>query len=198
MTVYESGSTHNSTTGASYVYNGTSTYKELYSPKSGSDTYKVNFTESLIAPPESGIVWITTSGFVIAVEISGQNLTGAAAYSAAATLTDPFPLEAEYGTPTFLQSSVSFPGVVKINQTTVTLGPTTMLVTNYGINSPMTVCTFGGTPDVFSVYSIQAGSVPGTTATIVPLRSTTGVYTAPSGGTLTFTAILRITSVTKL
>jgi hypothetical protein len=198
MTVYTYGSSHNSTTGATYVTNGTASYKELYSPTSGSDTYKVNFTESIISPPETGIVWITTSGAVLAVEISGQNLTGTAAFSAAATLTDPFPLEAEYGTPTFLQSSVSFPGVVKINQTSLTLGPTTLTVTNYGINSPLTVCTFGGTPETFSVYSIQAGFVPGTTATIVPLRSTTGVYTSPSGGTLTFTSIVKITSVTKI
>jgi hypothetical protein len=196
--MYSYGSSHNSTTGATYVTNGTDSYKELYSPKAGSDTYKVNFTESFTTPPETGIVWITTSGAIIAVDISGQNMTGTAAFSAAVTLTELFPLEVEYGTPAFLQSSISFPGVVKINQTSLTLGPTTLTVTNYGINSPLTVCTFGGTPETFSVYAIQAGIVPGTTSTIVPLRSTTGVYTAPSGGTLTFASIVKITSVTVL
>jgi hypothetical protein len=54
------------------------------------------------------------SGMIIAIYMSGQNSTGAAALGEAGLLTYPFPLEFQYGVA--LQAYLAFPGVHQINQ----------------------------------------------------------------------------------
>jgi hypothetical protein len=91
---------------------------------------------------------------------------------------------------------LALPGVHQINQSSLTLGPTTMTVTNYGISSPSSFCNGSGVI-TFSLFQLQAGIVSGTTITLVPLWSETGAFYPASGGTLTSSATNRITSVTK-
>jgi hypothetical protein len=193
MTVSSYGYSHNSTSGDTYQYNGTSSYKVLYSPKMGASAYKVNFTESIYTP-ETGIMWIQPNGMIIAIYMSGQNSTGTAALGEAGLLTVPFPSEFQYGVA--LQAYLSLPGVHQINQSSLTLGPTTMTVTNYGISSPTSFCNgFGEISD--TLFQLQAGTVSGTTMTLVPLWSSSGAFYPTSGGSLTSSATIRITSVTK-
>jgi hypothetical protein len=131
---------------------------------------------------------------IIAIYMSGQNSTGAAALGEAGLLTYPFPLEFQYGVA--LQAYLAFPGVHQINQSSLTLGPTTMTVTNYGISSPSSFCNGSGVI-TNTLFQLQAGAVPGTTMTLVPLWSETGAFYPTSGGTLTYSASNRITSATK-
>jgi len=194
MTVNSYGYSHNSTTGESYQYNSTSSYKVLYSPKTGASAYKANFTESYSAPPETGIMWIQVNGIITAIYMSGQNSTGATALGEAGLLTFSFPSEYFYGVS--LQAYLALPGVHQINQTSLTLGPTTMTVTNYGISSPTSFCNGSGVI-TDSNFQLQAGMVSGTTMTLVPLWSQTGAFYPTSGGSLTSSATNRITSVTK-
>jgi hypothetical protein len=194
MTVNSYGYSHNSTTGATYQYNGSSSYKVLYSPKTGASAYKANFTEALFTPPETGIMWIQPNGIIIAIYMAGQNSTGAAALGEAGLLTAPFPSEFQYGVS--LQAYLALPGVHEINQSSLTLGPTTMTVTNYGISSPSSFCNGSGVI-THTHFNLQAGVVSGTTMTLVPLWSETGAFYPTSGGTLTTSYTARITSVTK-
>jgi len=194
MTVDTNGYSHNSTTGASYQYNSTSSYKVLYSPKTGASAYKANFTESYSSPPETGIMWIQPNGIIIAVYMSGQNSTGSVAFGEAALLTYPFPNEYYYGVS--LQAYLAIPGVHQINQSSLTLGPTTLTVANYGISSPTSFCNGSGVLR-YGNFQLQAGTVPGTTMTLVPLWSETGAFYPAAGGTLTSSSTARIMSVTK-
>jgi len=195
MTVYTSGYTHNSTSGYTYSDNGNSSYTVVYGPKAGTDTYKVSFTQSTTSISESGTLWIQTSGLIVAVYVNGQNLTGSAALTAAYGLTSPFPSQDEYQTAGFIQSSESFPGVTLENQTTVKLGPTTVPVTTYGIQSPTGICSIGGFVETFGVYQFQVGHLQNVLMPLVTLRSTSGSYTIDSS-TLSFTSVDKITSVT--
>ncbi|MDA4124074.1 MAG: hypothetical protein OK438_01295 [Thaumarchaeota archaeon] len=194
MKVNSYGYSHNSTTGATYQYNGTSSYRVLYSPKTGASAYKVNFTESIYNPSEAGMMWIQPDGMIIAIYMSGHNSTGAVALGEAGLLTAPFPVVFQYGIA--LQAYLSFPGMHQINQTSLTLGPTTLTVTNYGISSPTSFCNGSGVI-TNSRFLLQVGKVSGTTMTLVPLWSEAGAFYPATGGSLTYSSTLRITSVTK-
>ena len=195
MTVQASGSTHNSTTGASFQYNYTSSYKVLYSPKTGSIEFKANFTETQTNPAKTGIVWMHPNGTIIAVFESGVNNTGAAAGAIIGTLVSAFQLQYFYGTD--LQAYTSLQGVHAINQTTVMIGPTSLSVTNYGITSPTEFCNGSGLISN-TQFLIQAGLVQGTTLTLVPIWSQVGSFT-PVGrnSVLSYTTDIRVISVTK-
>jgi hypothetical protein len=195
MTVKTYGNSHNSTTGQSDQYNSTSSYRVLYSPKTGASAYKANFTESFSSPPETGIMWIQPSGIITAVYMSGVNSTGSVAVGEAGLLTYPFPTEYFYGG-SGLQAYLSVPGMHQINQTSLTLGPTTLTVTNYGISSPSSFCNGNGLL-AYSNFQLQVGNVPGTAMTLVPLWSVTGAFYPQSGGTLTYSSTLKVISITK-
>jgi len=193
MTVVTSGSSHNSTSSSTFQYNSTSSYKVLYSPKTGASAFKVNFTQS--SPAATGIMWIQPNGVVIAVYMSGQNATGTTALNEAGSITSPFPVVFQYGT--VLQGYLAIPGVHELNTTSLTLGPTTMTVTNYGITSPNSFCNGSGVISDSS-FNLQAGTVAGTTMTLVPLWSVSSTFT-PTGASsfLSSSSTTRVISVTK-
>jgi len=193
MTVVSFGSSHNSTSGSTFQYNSTSSYKVLYSPKTGASAFKVNFTQS--SPATTAIMWIQPNGMVIAVYMSGVNATGTAALNEAGSITSPFPVVFQYGVA--LQGYLAIPGVHQINTTSLSLGPTTMTVTNYGITSPNSFCNGSGVISESS-FNLQAGTVPGTTMTLVPLWSANSTFTTISGaGVLSSSSTTRVLSVTK-
>jgi hypothetical protein len=164
----------------------------LSTPSTGPGDYKVNLTETYSSPPQTGIMWIEPNGTVIAVEIAGQNYTGATAVSDAGLLSFSFPDVYYYGAG--LQGYLSISGVHELNQTSVTLGPTTMDVTNYGITSPSSFCNGSGLI-VENSFNLQAGTVPGTTATLVTLWSEAGYFKPNSGATLASSSTTRVTYV---
>jgi hypothetical protein len=195
MTVNSHGYSRNSSTGVTFPYNNTASYKVLYGPKTGAGAYKVNITQLYRSPKVSGIMWIQTNGTITAVYISGHNFTGAAASGNAGSILFSFPTEYFYGA--YLQSYLSSPGVQEINQTSLTVGPTTLTVTNYGISSPTSFCNGSGVIGQSS-FQIQFGKVPGTTANLVTLWSVTGTFTPISGhGTLSYSSTNKVISVTK-
>jgi hypothetical protein len=195
MTASSSSSFHNSTSSATYQSNGTSSYKVLYSPKTGASAYKVNFTESIISPSETGIMWIQPNGVVIAIYMNGQNSTGATAVGESVSLTVPFYGVFQYGVA--LQGYLAIPGVHQLNQSSLTLGPTTLTVTNYGITAPTSFCNGSGVI-MDTAFQIQVGKVSGTTMTLVTLWSDYSSFTPLSGiGTLTSSSTTQVTSVTK-
>jgi hypothetical protein len=192
MTVISYGYSQNST-GSSFQYNSTSSYTVLYSPKTGASDFKVNFT-TYSSPSKTGIVWMDPNGTVIAAYMSGQNTTGSAALVVVGQLSSAFPDEYFYGAN--LQAYLAVPGVHQINQSSLTLGSTTMTITNYGISSPSSFCNGSGIL-MDSQFNLQAGTVSGTTMTLVPLWSETGSFSPLKGsGILTYASVVKILSVT--
>lgn len=190
MKTYSYGSGNYS--GSESQYNATGAYVVLSSPKTGSSDYKVNFTETLSSPPETGIMWIEPNGTLLAVDIAGHNFTGSAAAGQVGYLTAPFPNVYFYGAD--IQGYLAFPGVHQLNQTSVTLGPTTLTVTNYGITSPSSFCNGSGLI-VDNSFVIQAGKVPGTTATLVTLWSSMGYFEPDLGPTIASSSTTAVTYV---
>jgi len=193
MTAVSFGSFHNSSSTSTFQSNSTSSYTVLYSPKTGASAFKVNFTQS--SPAATAIMWIQPNGMVIAVYMSGVNATGTAALNEAGSITSPFPVVFQYGT--VLQSYLAIPGVHQLNTTSLTLGPTTMTVTNYGITSPNSFCNGNGVISESS-FNLQAGTVSGTTMTLVPLWSVNSTF-SPTGASwvLSSSSTTRVLSVTK-
>jgi hypothetical protein len=190
MKTYSSGSGNYS--GSESQFNSTSSYVVLSSPMTGSGDYKANFTETFSSPPETGILWIEPNGTVIAVDIAGQNFTGAAAAAHVGVLTFSFPNIYFYGAD--IEAYLALPGVHQLNQTSLTLGPTTLTVTNYGITSPSSFCNGSGLL-VDNSFLIQAGKVPGTTATLVTLWSSMGYFKPNSGPTIASSSMTAVTYV---
>ncbi|MDA4113759.1 MAG: hypothetical protein OK474_06910 [Thaumarchaeota archaeon] len=185
--------------------NNTGSYHVIYSPKSGASAYKANVTEraSASSPTMSGIVWMKSDGTVIAVESSGQNVTGDQAFQLASTLV--FPLEFAENRASILLPLYQGAGAIHVvNQTSIEIGATTVAVTNYGANSlpfGAGVCSNGFTQNI-TKFALQTGQVPGTTFIIVPFLSITGSETlygnqGGSGSTFSFTEYVQITSITK-
>lgn len=195
MSVHLTGYTHNSTSGSSFQYDYASSYVVLESPKTGFGNFKTNFTETYSNPQQTAIAWMRPDGTIIAVMENGVNKTGTAALQTFSLFIALFQSEYFYGT--YLQGYLSLPGMHQINQTSVTLGPTTFTVTNYGITSPSSSCNGSGV-QTFSKFAIQAGTVAGTKLTLVPLWSQAGTFTPTgSNSVLSSTTTVRITSVTK-
>jgi hypothetical protein len=191
MTVNSYGDSRNSTIGTTNTFNNTASYRVLAT----TGAYKVNFTKLYASPPLSGIIWIQPDGTLTAVYISGQNYTGSAALAKAYLLIFSFPTEYFYGA--YLQSYISVPGVHQINQTSRTVGPTTLTVTNYGISSTSSFCNGSGVL-TYTNFQIQAGKISGTTANLVTLWSVTGSFKPTTGnGVLSYSSTNKITSVTK-
>ena len=187
---------HNSSSGSTIIGGSNSSYKVLYSPKTGSSAYKAMFSYNATSNSKSGTVWIQPDGVVIATYTNGQNFTGPQAFSiASGLLTYPFPLEYLYSTNTLFQGPGN-PHFHQINTTSVTLGPTTFTVANYGLNSQYTQCLQNGFYTSVSSGLIQQGTIPGTKMLLITYNQGTSEFHA-NGGTLSSMGTFRITSVTK-
>ena len=138
--------------------------------------------------------WLQSDGTVTAVGISGYNLTGSQAGAVFAGFMAPF--SAELTSANQLETYTSSASFHVINQTSVTLGPTTVSVTNYGANQlPTTIETCDG-KFTLTGYSYQTGTVPGSDTKLVTRQSFQGT-SITSAGTTTFDSTIRVLSITK-
>ena len=195
LTIHLAADSRNSTSGATYHSNLTSSYVVIYSPRSGASDFKVNFTQSYVSSTITGLVWIQPDGTIISVYQSGVNSTGNTALAEFLQLSANFQSEYFYGVD--LQAYISLPGVHEINQTTVNLGPTTLMVTNYGITSPTGFCNGNGLIENQS-FLVQEGTIPGTTLPLVSIWSESGSFTpAGSNSHLISSVTFKVLSVMK-
>ena len=195
MSIHATGYFENSTVGTNFTYTYDSSYKVIYSPKTGSSQFKANFTQNYSNPPQTGLIWIQPDGTITAVYESGTNATGSTASDEAGLLTLPFPNIYYYGVD--LQGYLGEPGVHELGQANVNLGPTNLSVTNYGISSPTAFCNGSGTI-ANSDFHLQVGTVPGTTLPLVTVWSQTGTFTPLSGKSALYSSFTEmVTSVTK-
>ena len=189
MTINYFGSSGSST------FNLTSSYVIL--SKSGG-TYDVNVTESTseggTASGQSVTATVLSNGTATAITFAGQTLTGLQANALFSGFMAPF--AAELSSYSQLGLFTGLGNFHEAGTSQVTLGPTTMTVTNYAANSlPTTISTCEGTFTLTS-YSFQTGKVPGTSITLVTLQSFKGSTVSPSySGSIDYT--LRVLSITK-
>ena len=171
-------------------YNFTGSYQVVSAVSSGGvTTYKVDITYNSGTTTETGTAWLQSNGNVIAVDAFGQNLTGSSAGSLLIAVMAPFLAESSFSNQAFLYQGSFFHST---GTSSVTLGPTTMQVTNYAANSlpeTYTECGYTGTLDAFTA---QVGTVPGTNLTLVTFLYLSGTENGKPGS---FT--LRVASVTK-
>ena len=171
-------------------YNVVSSYNVIYASTSGGvTTYKVFISFNDGSSATNATAWVQSNGNVVALDFAGYNETGSMAGAALVGLMTPFTLEANYlgyiqvYTGTFYHSA---------GTSSVTLGTTTMTVTNYQANSlPETFseCGYTGTLDQFAM---SVGTDPGTSFTLVTYLHISGTSDGTTG-----TFDIRVVSVTK-
>ncbi|MDG6909424.1 MAG: hypothetical protein JRN08_03555 [Nitrososphaerota archaeon] len=172
-------------------YNLEASYRVIYADTSaGMTTYKVEIDYySSNGAPENGTAWVQSNGNVTAVDFNGYNETGSMASSILVGLMTPFTVESSYVgyievyTGTYFHSS---------GTSTVTVGPTTMTVTNYQANNLPETYTECGYTGTLNSFSMSYGTVPGTSISLVTYLNFSGTSNGDSGD---FT--LRVVSVTK-
>jgi hypothetical protein len=174
-------------------YDLTSDYHVIYA---STTTYKVNISLTANGYTVKYTAWVQKDGTPTAVYYSGQNYTGlyAQTYFEAAMAT--YSIETTFTEPQVLPALTSPLFSHQSGQATITLGPTSVLVTDYTANSlPLNIneCGFSGQ---FTRFSVQTGVVSGNPQTLLTGLNLTGSFN--SGGTsqnadLTF----HITSLTK-
>ena len=180
-------------------YNGTSggesfgfteSYSTIYV---SSTTYKVNLTFAGSGQDTTMTMWVLKDGTVLAVNTAGQNLTGTMAEGIATGIFAGFLAEINAGDQLRTFTSASY--FHSTGTSSVTLGPTTMTVTNYAANSlPMTVAYCEGSTTLTN-YSLSVGTPPGTNIQLITLEHFAGTTTDSTGKTTSIDFTLEITSL---
>ena len=178
-------------TGSGSGFNFTGSYQVVSAITSGGvTTYKVDINYVTNGNmTESGTAWLQSNGNVIAVNAFGQNLTGSQGSSLLVAVMAPFLAEANFDNQAFLYMGSYFHSA---GTSSVTLGPTTMQVTNYAANNLPETYTECGYTGTLNTFTAQIGTVPGTSLTLVTLVSFSGTENGNQGS---FT--LRVVSITK-
>ena len=185
--------------GMEVVYNGTdsngsynldSKYTVIYADTSGGvTTYKVFIDFNDGTADENATAWVQSNGNVLAVDIGGFNITGSTAGQTLVGFMAGFTLESTYLNTLEVYTGSYFHST---GTSTVTLGSTTMTVTNYQANSlPETYSECGYTGTI-NDFAMSVGTVPGTSVTLVTHLHINGTE---NGDTSDFS--IRVVSVTK-
>lgn len=185
--------------GMEIVYNGTdngnsynldSQYTVIYADTSaGVTTYKVYISFNDGSSVANATAWVQSNGNVLALEIAGFNETGAVAGEALVSFMSAFTLESNYLGYVEVYTGSSFHST---GTSTVTLGPTTMTVTNYQANSLPETYTECGYTGSLTDFAMSVGTVPGTSITLVTNLHVSGTSNGDTGD-----FDIRVVSVTK-
>jgi len=188
MTVKASGTdSHNG--GSTAGYNYTASYHTDYV---SSTTYKITENESSGTTSFGVTAWIHKDGTAVAVEISGQNLTGSTSQQMLVGLFAAFTLQLQADSQIALYTGTNFHST---GTSTVSVGPTQVDVTTYVANTlPETFTTCTGSSTI-SAFSFNVGTPHGASAKLVTSEHIAGSDTS-STGTDTFDTTIAVTSVT--
>lgn len=181
-------------------YNGSSNGQSFSSLTSYSTVYtsastiKVNVSYSSAGTNASYLVWIQKSGTVLAADFSGYNITGSQAQGIVTGIFSGFFI---MNTQSQVYSSLLSSSYFRSAGTSqVTLGPTTMTVTNYvAANTPETFTDCNGDTTTLQTFALSAGTPSGTSYSLLTYLNESGSTTS-SGQTNTFDFTLKIVSLT--
>jgi len=172
---------------------GTWTYSVLGRPiVNGIKSYTVQFVMQL--EDEESLPMIATvdpTGKVSSISQYGQNFTGALAQSLYSASASPFMIELQSGQ--LLSTAGFLPNLNLVNQTTLTLGSTSVSVTYYKAKSvPFNVINCDNSQTTINDITIGQGKVSGVSSDIITYYSAS---MTTKDGTFKFT--YKLTSVTK-
>jgi hypothetical protein len=140
--------------------------------------------------------WVLKNGSITAVLSqsggSSYNLTGTQGQSIVIGVFAPYIVEAEGGQS--LSDYTSVVGATKTGTSQVTLGPTTMTVTNFSFAGTSHIMTACSTDDLQS-FSVSYGTVPGTSFKLITSLSESGSFTS-NGQTTNSSVNLQVITVT--
>jgi len=164
---------------------------------SGVTVYKVEFTENATNEGTpysvSATGWVDSNGNVLAFYFEGQNITGPQAESDFFTFSSAFYVQAIFTSE--FQFFLNAAGVTS-STTSVTLGPTTMQVTDYQASSlPLTISACGYSFTLTS-FSLEAGTIPGSSVNVVVYLNMAGTQTSSSSN-VSVDMVVKVTSLTK-
>ena len=181
-----SGST--STTPASYSF--VESYSTVYV---SSTTYKVVINSIEGGQNISETVWVLKNGTAIAINIAGQNLTGAFVQEELVGVFAGFTLQLQADSYIGLYTSSSY--FHSTGTSTVSIGPTQVSVTTYAANTlPETVSGCGQT-STLTAFSFSVGTPKGASLPLVTYEHIAG-SDIENGQTNTFDYALQVTSIT--
>lgn len=166
----------NGTSGSNSI-NATASYNVVYV---SSTTIKVDVNYQSSAATEALTVWVGLNGTIVGVNAFGSNLTGTEGSDLTVGLFFAFVIEADTSTsvPYFNASSQW----ESVGTSQVTLGPTTMTVTNYQFSSyPVTITSCGGQSETFTGFSVSIGTPPGTSYQLITKLYEAGTFSGTQG-----------------
>jgi hypothetical protein len=131
------------------------------------------------APPGAFTAWVRTNGTAIAVDFSGQNMTGSQANDFYKALMLAF--SGEIGITNELTSGALSPYLHQTTKGTATFGPTTMNVVNYAANSLPFTASGCGENQTITAYSLQTGSVPSSSQPLLTFLNMDVSFQGPLG-----------------
>jgi hypothetical protein len=134
----------------------------------------VDILENQSGTTLNATAWILKDGTVIAYSYLGQNLTGSEASGIFQGLMSPFLYEADYRA--IVQPFTSGSGVQATGAEDAQIGLTSVAVTSYSAELPLTIQVCGGS-FTLSSYSVQTGAVQGATAPLLTYLSVAGSVT---------------------
>jgi len=172
---------------------GTWSYSVLGRPiVDGIKLYKVQFDMNIEGETSLPVIaWVDPTGKVSVISQFNQNFTGPIAQSLYSASASPFIIELQ--TSQLMGTSGYGPYMNTVNQTTVTLGQTTLSVTYYKAkSSPFTVTNCDNSVTTINDITIAQGKVSGTSSDIITYYS---VSITSKGTTSIIT--YKLTSVTK-
>jgi hypothetical protein len=172
-------------------FNYTESYSTIYV---SSTTYKINITTSEAGHSFGETLWILKSGTLVAINVSGQNLTGTEAQGlivgAFAGFTEQVQADSEIGQYTAANYFHS------TGTSTVSIGPTQVSVTTYAANTlPITTTDCSGDVTTLTAFSLSVGTPHGANLPLVTHESLAG-STVTNGETSNFDVELGVTSIT--
>jgi hypothetical protein len=175
---------------AGTVQSVNSSYSVVYS---SSTTYKVSVHSNFTGNSVVTTAWVLKSGTFVAASQGGYNFTGNQGETLYLESMNPFIFEQTYDVLT--GTVATNVGAQVANQTSVTLGPSTVAVSNYAVAKlPETFSTCGESQTIMN-FEMQAGTVKGATYPLMTLywvQETASV----NGQTVNVDVLFRVVSVT--
>ena len=171
-------------------YNLTESYSTVYV---SSTTYKVNVSSTAAGQNIVYTAWVLKNGTALAIDIEGYNLTGSVAQEGLAGVFAGFAAQVEAGTEISLYTTSS--NFHPTGTSTVSIGPTPVVVTSYAANTLPETIADCGTSTTLTAYSLSVGTPQGTNSSLIIYEHLAGSETA-DGQTTALDVVLQVTSIT--
>ncbi len=143
---------------------------------------------------ENLTAWVQANGTVNDVSLLGQNITGSQGTDTFAGFMSAFTVELQEQAN--LTEFTSSPAFHIVNQTTVTLGPSTLSVTNYDETATPIAFSICASSMAIHNFVVQIGTLPGSSFTLVTYENLQASIQTSSGNANTG-LILKVLSVSK-